>query len=115
MIGNQAVQLIDRLLEQGQQRKLNDLESTIVLQTWDGSTYREIADRVGYEEDYIKHVAARLWKSLSKLVGEKVSKSNIKAVLRRYRESTRSPIGLNQLVFPPAIEYKPTYQPQLDF
>ncbi len=87
MTGQQAVRLIDRLLDRAQQRKLNDIESKIVLQIWEGDTYRSIADRLSYDLDYIKQIAARLWKSLSKLLGENICKSNINSVLERYQES----------------------------
>jgi hypothetical protein len=87
MTGQQAVKLIDRLLDRSQQPKLNDLQSTIVLATWQGSTYRSIADRLSYDLDYIKQIAARLWKSLSSLLDETICKSNIRSVLERCQES----------------------------
>jgi hypothetical protein len=87
MNGQQAVRLIDRLLDRGQQRKLNDIQSTIVLQIWEGNTYRSIADRLSYDLDYIKQIAARLWKILSQLLSENICKSNIKSVLERCQES----------------------------
>jgi hypothetical protein len=87
MNGEDAVKLIDRVLIQSQQRQLNDLESAVLIQTWSGSSYSEIADRVGYEVDYIKHIAARLWKSLSLFFGERVCKRNIQSILRRYQDS----------------------------
>ncbi|MCY7336696.1 MAG: hypothetical protein LH613_10865, partial [Chamaesiphon sp.] len=83
MTGHQAIRSLDRLLDRAQHRKLNDLESTIVLQTWSGSTYRSIATRTTYDLDYIKQIAARLWKLLSKLLGESISKINIRSVLER--------------------------------
>jgi hypothetical protein len=85
--GEQAVRLIDRLLARSQQPKLNDLQSTIVLETWAGNTYRSIGDRLAYDLDYIKQIAARLWKSLSQLLGEDICKSNLKSVLERYQAS----------------------------
>lgn len=87
MTGHQAMRSIDRLLDRSQHRKLNDLESTIVLQTWEGSTYRSIAAQSAYDLDYIKQIAARLWKSLSKLLDERISKINIRSVLERHQES----------------------------
>ena len=90
MTGQQAIRSIDLLLDRSQHRKLNDLESTIVLQIWEGSIYREIAIRYSYELDYIKQVAARLWKLLSKLLGENICKSNIRSVLERDRAKIRS-------------------------
>jgi hypothetical protein len=101
MTGEQAVRLIDRFLSQAQHQKLNDLQSTIVLQTWDGNTYRSIADRLSYDLDYIKQIAARLWKLLSNLLGENICKSNIKSVLKRQQTSMqisdwRESIGLTR-------------------
>jgi hypothetical protein len=87
MTGHQAIRSIDRLLDRSQHRKLNDLESTIVLQTWSGCTYRSIATCSTYDLDYIKQIAARLWKLLSKLLGEHISKINIRSVLERHQES----------------------------
>ena len=95
--GEQAVRLIDRLLSRSQQPKLNDLQSTIVLETWIGSTYRLIADLLSYDLDYIKQIAARLWKSFSQLLGENICKSNLKSVLVRYQESIQ-PSGLDNLI-----------------
>jgi hypothetical protein len=87
MTGQQAVRLIDRVLSQSQQHTLNDLQSTIVLATWEGLTYKSISDRLSYDLDYIKQIAARLWKSLSKLLNENISKCNIKSVLERHQAS----------------------------
>jgi hypothetical protein len=87
MDAQQAVRSIDRLLDREQQRKLNDLESTIVLGIWAGGTYKSIGDRLSYETDYIKHVAARLWKLLSKILGESICKGNIRSVLERCHAS----------------------------
>lgn len=87
MTGQQAIRSIDRLLDRRQHRKLNDLESTIVLQIWKGDTYRSIATRSAYDLDYIKQIAARLWKLLSKLLGEHISKINIRSVLERHQKS----------------------------
>lgn len=87
MTGQQAIRSIDLLLDRSQHRKLNDLESTIVLQIWSGCTYRSIATRSAYDLDYIKQIAARLWKLLSKLLGEHISKINIRSVLERHQES----------------------------
>jgi hypothetical protein len=87
MTGQQAIRSIDRLLDRSQHRKLNDLESTLVLQIWEGDTYRSIAARTTYDLDYIKQIAARLWKLLSKLLGESISKINVRSVLERHQKS----------------------------
>lgn len=87
MTGQEALTLVDVLLQTLKQQRLNDTQSIILLQTWEGSSYQVIAEQLGYEVDYIKQIAARLWKSIAQAVGEDVSKSNIQSVLRRYQKS----------------------------
>ncbi|MEH2425550.1 MAG: hypothetical protein V7K48_33040 [Nostoc sp.] len=54
------------------------------------STYSEIAEKLGYDYDYIKQVGSQLWRSLSQVIGEEVSKKNIQAILHRYQQSQSS-------------------------
>lgn len=75
------------LLQASKQQGLKDLQSTILLAAWEGQSYQVLADRLDYELDYIKQVAARLWKQIAQLVGEDVSNGNIQSVLRRYQET----------------------------
>jgi hypothetical protein len=84
MTGEQAQDLVDRILSAANQLQLNDLQSAIFQQVWKGNTSQAIADQLGYKIDYINQVAARLWKTLSACLGQPVSKKNIKTVLRHY-------------------------------
>jgi hypothetical protein len=83
MKGQEALAIIDGLL---QVKKLNDLQSAVFLETWAEHSYSEIAQQLGYEYDYIKQVGSHLWRSLSQILGEPVSKHNIQSVLRRYQQ-----------------------------
>lgn len=86
MTAQEAIALIDNLLQSvNKKHKLNDVQSIIFLETWEGHSYQEIADRLLYEHEYIKHVGSLLWQNLSQITGEKVSKQNLQAVLRRYQ------------------------------
>lgn len=67
--------------------KLNDLQWLILNGSTRGQTYQQIADLSGYDHDYIKQVAAGLWRLLSTMTGETVSKHNFRSVLRRYQNS----------------------------
>jgi SpoVK/Ycf46/Vps4 family AAA+-type ATPase len=91
MTGQEALILVDKLLQAANLRqKLNDLQSVVFQKTWAGRSYREIAQQLGYEHDYIKQVGSQLWRLLSQALGEPVSKRNIQAVLRRYEQSQQS-------------------------
>ena len=86
MTGNEALTLVDGLLQAvNRGQKLNDVQSIVFLETWAGRSYREIAQQLGYEHDYVKQVGSQLWRSLSQTLGEPVSKCNIQTVVRRYQ------------------------------
>jgi hypothetical protein len=87
MNGNEALGTINRILTNNHQPKLKDIQTTVVLQIWDGKSYPEIGQQLGYEPDYIKQVAAHLWQQLSKITRERVSKSNIRTILQQYQAS----------------------------
>ncbi|BAY20555.1 WD-40 repeat-containing protein [Calothrix sp. NIES-2100] len=80
MTFEQAMVVLDLVL---QQKHLSNIQELVLRQSWEGYTYAEIAERSGYDNDYIRDVGYRLWQTLSKALGENVNKSNIKSVLRR--------------------------------
>ena len=97
MKGQEAIALIDHLLQSANKKqKLNDIQSRIFLETWEGHSYQEIADRLLYEHDYIKKVGSHLWRNLSQIIGEKISKHNLQAVLRRYQHCSAGILHASQ-------------------
>lgn len=62
---------------------LNDIQEIVFRQSLEGYTYSEIALTFGYNTDYIKEVGANLWKLLSRKLQMKVSKKNLRVVIRR--------------------------------
>ncbi|QKQ73207.1 hypothetical protein [Nostoc sp. TCL240-02] len=46
----------------------------VLLESWLGHTYAEIAEQISYKHDYIKQVGSQLWRSLSQVIGEEVCK-----------------------------------------
>ncbi|MBD2182641.1 hypothetical protein H6S82_20060 [Planktothrix sp. FACHB-1355] len=64
---------------------LNDVQELIFKQCWSGRcSYEEIAKLSKYDDEYIKYVAAKLWKQLSDAFQEKVKKNNLQSVFKRY-------------------------------
>lgn len=99
MKAQEALNLVDNLLDSTQVgQRLNDVQSTVFLESWLGRTYREIAQQLSYEHDYIKQIGSQLWRSLSLVVGEEVSKKNIKAVLHRYNNSPNNMQDWSELI-----------------
>ena len=77
---DEALLFLDSLLTQ---EHLNDVHILVLRQTWEGRSYPEIAKNAGYDAEYIKFVGFHLWQVLSRIFGEKVTKSNVQSVLRR--------------------------------
>ncbi len=72
-------------------RHLKNIEVAVLQGAWLGYNYDKIADQVGYAPEYLKHdVGPKLWKILSASLGEKVSKTNLIAVLSQKALSANS-------------------------
>ncbi|MEM9540930.1 MAG: NB-ARC domain-containing protein [Cyanobacteria bacterium P01_E01_bin.42] len=86
----QALKLVDDVLWAENNRHLNDPETTILRGTWQGISYDEMARGSQYSINYLmRDVGPGLWRSLSAILGEKVSKSNCRTVLERYQNSPK--------------------------
>ncbi|ARV59629.1 hypothetical protein BZZ01_14200 [Nostocales cyanobacterium HT-58-2] len=81
MTVEEALTIVETVLETA---SLNDLQEVIFRQSWERKTYPQIAEEFGYDAEYIKIVGFRLWKMLSQAMGEKVTKDNLRAALRRW-------------------------------
>ena len=105
MRADEALALLDQLLPG---RTFSNLQETVFSQVWEGKTYAEIAESCGYDHSYIRDVGFRLWQALSASLNQKVSKSNIRAVLERHGRSHSPAPTLADLpkvsVLPPAWE-----------
>ena len=75
--------LADTLIFTETGKHLTDLQTIIIRGVWQGRKYPEIAQEYGCTEGHAKDVAYLLWKLLSQVLGEKVSKSNLRSVLER--------------------------------
>lgn len=62
---------------------LSNVQELVLRQSWEGMSYPEIAQSNGYEANYIKNVGYKLWKLLSQVFEEEVTKSNFRSVMRR--------------------------------
>ena len=80
---------------------LNDIEEFIFRECWEGKqSYEEMAKNSPYDSEYIKSVAAKLWKKLSKVkaFNEKVKRKNIRSVIRRYLQRQKVSSNQNQII-----------------
>jgi WD40 repeat protein len=88
---DEALLFLDSVLKQ---EHLNDIHILVFRQTWEGHSYPEIAKSAGYDAEYIKFVGFQLWQVLSRVCGEKVTKSNVQSVLRRQAQQAQLAVAL---------------------
>lgn len=82
-----ALAILDIVLEQ---KRLNNIQELVFRKVMAGQTYSKIAESAGYDAEYIKAVGFQLWRVLSRAFGEKVTKSNLLSVLRRYSQQAEA-------------------------
>ena len=88
---DEALLFLDSVLKQ---EHLNDIHILVLRQAWEGRSYPEIAKSAGYDAEYIKFVGFQLWQVLSRLFGEKVTKSNVQSVMRRKAQQAQVTVAL---------------------
>jgi hypothetical protein len=77
-----ALRVADAAVFAKTSRHLRNIEVAVLQGALLGKRYDQIADEIGYAPEYIKHdVGPKLWQLLSSSLGEKVSKTNLMAVL----------------------------------
>ena len=113
MKAEEALEILETVLPPG---SLNAVKTTVFCQAWDGKGYTEIADKAGYDPDYIKGVAANLWQCLSNVLGEKVTKKNFRALLRQklgiHKSLTKTELNIPQPKISPCPTEKILHKPK---
>jgi tetratricopeptide (TPR) repeat protein len=69
-------------------KRLSELQRMILKLVWQGQKYVEIAAYYGCTEGHAKDVGSDLWKFLSQVLGEKITKTNCRNTLTRYLKAT---------------------------
>ncbi|MEB3181648.1 MAG: AAA-like domain-containing protein [Nostocaceae cyanobacterium] len=73
------------------EKHLTDIEMKVLQGSGEGKTYDEMAIIYGYSAEYLnKDVGNKLWHKLSEALGEKVTKKNFKAALKRAWQQKQS-------------------------
>ncbi|MGB3401936.1 MAG: AAA-like domain-containing protein [Microcoleaceae cyanobacterium] len=81
MNAQEALDFVDRLVYQRQQKHLSDLEREVFIGSWQGKTYTEISPQ---NAQYIeRNIAFKMWRKISDALGEKVTKKTIKGAVER--------------------------------
>lgn len=89
----EMLQFADNLVFAKTGEHLDDLKQAILRGVWQGQKYSKVAEEYHCTEGHIKDVASELWKLLSDILGEELSKSNLRSTLERLQYSNVSTFG----------------------
>ncbi|BAZ14351.1 response regulator receiver modulated diguanylate cyclase [Calothrix sp. NIES-4071] len=78
MTFEEALQLVEVILEAKTGKQLALPEKEILKAAWENETYSSVADSLYLSVGHIKDLAALLWQRISDVVGEKVTKNNFR-------------------------------------
>ncbi len=78
MTAAEALAILETRLPPG---SLNAVKETVFVHSWEGMAYGAIAEAAGYDADYIRESGSSLWRAISELLHEKVTKRNFRALL----------------------------------
>ncbi|MEG3845118.1 hypothetical protein [Microcoleus sp. herbarium14] len=96
MTADEALALVETVLKG---ERLNDIQELIFKQCWEGrQSYKEIARIYSYDDEYIKYIAGKLWKLLSKAFDDNVKRNNLKSVVNGYLRRHQVNSQRNQLM-----------------
>lgn len=88
----EVISSIDRVVFTNVGRHLKDVEIIILKGSWQRQKYHEIAEVTNYTANYLaQDVGPKLWKLLSSVLGEEVSKTNFQSALERRWRSQLKP------------------------
>lgn len=89
----EVLRLADDLVLAKTGKHLDNLQQAVLLATWQGKRYSQIAKEYHCTEHHVANVASKLWQLIKKKLGEKVSKTTLRSAMERYEISKVSNFG----------------------
>jgi hypothetical protein len=88
----EILQLADKLAFSHTGKHLDDVQEAVVKGVWEGQTYAKIGEECHRSEARVRDVAYKLWRILSKSLGEDINKANFCSAFERFINSQSNQI-----------------------
>jgi NB-ARC domain len=83
----EVLRLADELVLAKTGKHLDNLQQAVLLASYQGKRYSEIAKEYHCTEHHVANVASKLWQLIKKKLGEKVSKTTLRSAMESYEFS----------------------------
>lgn len=77
----EVLKLAEELIYEHTGENLDYLQKSILQRTLEGQTYKKIAEETYASETHVRYIGAKLWKILSEILGDKITKANFRTIL----------------------------------
>lgn len=77
----EVLKLAEELIYDHTGENLDYMQKTILQRTLEGQTYKKIAEETYASETHVRYIGAKLWKTLSEVLGENITKTNFRTIL----------------------------------
>ncbi|MCM1981315.1 NB-ARC domain-containing protein [Lyngbya confervoides] len=118
---DELIGVVDTLVSRKTHKHLRDIDVAVLRGAWAGQKYEEIAEDYNYTCQYLKKdVGPKLWRLLSQVLEEKVSKKNFRSALERIghqylRDFPQSSLGCEDWGTQPEQTYQLAYSSLRDW
>jgi len=115
-----ALAITDKAVFEKKKIHLTDVQRLVFKGSWSGESYPQMVEGSGYALTYLKQdIGPKLWRLISEVFGEPVSKNNLKAPVEREQLRQRIQEGEQKAALPPqsqqlpvpGLKLPPTIQP----
>ena len=113
----EALKFTDGVFSSQTGKHLIDVQRAVLEGSWQGQTYQEIADDLGYSARYLKQdIGPRLWKLLSEALGEEIRKNNFRTVFEILQTTAPSTMPSVDSFVPSTVSFRvPPTNPHQDW
>ncbi|WP_373534147.1 NB-ARC domain-containing protein [Microcoleus sp.] len=67
-------------------KHLDNLQQAVLLASWQGKRYSQLAKEFHCTERHVGNIASKLWQTLSEILDENINKSNFRSTMERYHD-----------------------------
>lgn len=84
-----------KTVEQLLQKQLTQIEQRVLILSWEGQSYKDIEENTGYVIGYLRDIGSGMWKELSQVLQQRVTKKNLSLVLEQVQQDPSSILPTN--------------------
>ncbi len=88
----EVLKLAEELIYDHTGENLDYLQKTILQRTLENQTYKKIAEETYASETHVRSIGSKLWKTLSKILGENITKTNFRTILENAKIYNFAPV-----------------------